>query len=77
MKEFWKGLHEAICNTLKAEISAIQTCEIYPTIRKELLAPAVFVELSSLEPGKDPGTEEFALRARFEASNEQIKSVKR
>ncbi len=67
MKEFWKGLHETICNKLREEIPAIQTCEVYPTIRKELLAPALFVELASLEPGKDPGTEEFALRARFEA----------
>lgn len=45
----------------------IQTCEIYPTIRKEIVAPAVFVELASLEPDKDPGTEELALKARFEA----------
>ncbi|MGL9779236.1 MAG: hypothetical protein ACR5K5_03140, partial [Wolbachia sp.] len=36
-------------------------------IRREIIAPAVFVELVSLEPGKDPGTEELALRARFEA----------
>lgn len=64
---FWGNLHQAICNKLREEIPAIQTCEIYPTIRKELLAPAVFVELSSLEPGKDPGTEELTLRARFEA----------
>ncbi len=33
----------------------------------EIIAPAVFVELASLEPGKDPGTEELALKARFEA----------
>ncbi|WP_353275792.1 hypothetical protein [Wolbachia endosymbiont (group A) of Pipizella viduata] len=64
---FWRDLHQKICTTLKEEIPAIQTCEIYPTIRRELVAPAVFVELSSLEPGKDPGTEELALRARFEA----------
>lgn len=60
-------LQKAICRILKKEISAIQTCEVYPTIRKELVAPALFVELVSLEPGKDPGTEELALRARFEA----------
>lgn len=60
-------LQKAICRILKKEISAIQTCEVYPTIRKELLAPAVFVELVSLESGKDPGTEELALKARFEA----------
>ncbi|WP_264731075.1 hypothetical protein [Wolbachia endosymbiont (group A) of Sphaerophoria taeniata] len=64
---FWRDLHQKICTTLKEEIPAIQTCEVYPAIRKELLAPAVFVELVSLEPGKDPGTEELALRARFEA----------
>ncbi|WP_341816167.1 hypothetical protein [Wolbachia endosymbiont (group B) of Elophila nymphaeata] len=63
----FKDLHNAICTTLKREIPAIQTCEIYPSIRKELIAPAVFVELASLEPGKDAGTEELALKARFEA----------
>ncbi|WP_341808561.1 hypothetical protein [Wolbachia endosymbiont (group E) of Neria commutata] len=63
----WDDLHNAICSTLKAEIPAIQTCEVYPTIRKELIAPAVFIELSSFEKGNDPGTGEFALRARFEA----------
>lgn len=67
MKEFWKGLHEAICKTLKEEIPAIQTCEVYRAERRKIIAPAVFVELASLEPGKDPGTEELALRARFEA----------
>lgn len=63
----WQDLHQAICTKLKEEISAIQTCEIYPSIKKELVAPAVFVELSSLEKGDDPGTEELALKARFEA----------
>ncbi|CAQ54355.1 putative phage related protein [Wolbachia endosymbiont of Culex quinquefasciatus JHB] len=63
----WQDLHKAICTKLKEEISAIQTCEIYPAIRKELLAPAVFVELSGFEKGHDPGTEELALKARFEA----------
>ncbi|WP_265029740.1 hypothetical protein [Wolbachia endosymbiont (group A) of Philonthus cognatus] len=67
MTKFWKDLHQAICTKLKEEIPAIQTCEIYPSIRKELLAPALFVELVSLESGKDPGTEELALKARFEA----------
>ncbi|WP_265032613.1 hypothetical protein [Wolbachia endosymbiont (group A) of Sicus ferrugineus] len=63
----FKDLHNAICTTLKREIPAIQTCEVYPAIRKELIAPALFVELVSLESGKDSGTEELALRGRFEA----------
>ncbi|WP_264723621.1 hypothetical protein [Wolbachia endosymbiont (group A) of Cheilosia soror] len=67
MTKFWTDLHQTICSTLKEEIPSIQTCEIYPSIRKELLAPALFVELVSLESGKDPGTEELALKARFEA----------
>ena len=67
MTKFWTDLHQTICTTLKREISAIQTCEVYLTIRKELLAPAVLVELSSLEKGSDPGTGELALRVRFEA----------
>ncbi|AZU37140.1 hypothetical protein BBB02_00595 [Wolbachia endosymbiont of Bemisia tabaci] len=62
-----KDLHDKICTTLKREISAIQTCEVYPAIRKELVAPAVFVELSGFEKGHDPGTEELALKVRFEA----------
>jgi len=64
---FWKDLHQKICTMLKEEIPEIQTCEVYPTIYREIKAPAVFVELVSLEAGKDPGTEELALRARFEA----------
>ncbi|WP_264375429.1 hypothetical protein [Wolbachia endosymbiont (group B) of Sphaerophoria taeniata] len=67
MTKFWTDLHQTICSTLKEEIPSIQTCEIYPAIRKELIAPALFVELVSLESGKDPGTEELALKARFEA----------
>jgi len=63
----WRDLHQAICTTLKEEIPAIQTCEVYGAVHREIVAPAVFVELVSLEPGKDPGTEELALRARFEA----------
>ena len=64
---FWSNLHKTICSKLREEIPAIQTCEVYPTERRKIIAPAVFVELVSLEPGKDPGTEELALRARFEA----------
>ncbi|MGL9732124.1 MAG: hypothetical protein ACR5KX_05105 [Wolbachia sp.] len=63
----WKDLYQAICTTLKEEIPAIQTCEVYQAERREIIAPAVFIELVSLEPGKDPGTDELALRARFEA----------
>jgi hypothetical protein len=36
-------------------------------MRSELLAPACFVEISSFEIGTNPGTEELALVANFEA----------
>ncbi len=51
---FWRGLHQKICTTLKEEIQAIQTCEVYRAEHRKIIAPAVFVELASLEPGKDP-----------------------
>lgn len=60
---FWKDLQNAIKETLKREIPEIQTCETV----KNLIAPAVLVELSSFEPGSDPATGELSLRARFEA----------
>jgi hypothetical protein len=64
---FWNNLHKAICTTLKKEIPVIQTCDVYPAVQKGIIAPAVFIELANLDPGQDPGTEELALRARFEA----------
>ncbi|WP_374698712.1 hypothetical protein [Wolbachia endosymbiont (group B) of Limnophora tigrina] len=67
MTTFWTNLHQGICNTLKTEIPVVQTCEVYRAIHREIITPAVFVELASLEPGKDSGTEELALKARFEA----------
>jgi hypothetical protein len=36
-------------------------------MRSELLAPACFVEIASFEIGTNPGTEELALVANFEA----------
>lgn len=51
--------------TLNAEIPALQACEIYPAIRKELVAPAVFIELASLKQEKNSGREELAQRAKF------------
>lgn len=57
---FWRDLHQKTCTSLKEEIQAIQTCEVYRAEHRKIIAPAVFVELASLEPGKDPGTEEFA-----------------
>lgn len=60
-------LHNNICEQIKNEIPEIQTCCSYPRIRCELIAPACFVEIESFDMGADPGTEELAVIANFEA----------
>lgn len=63
-------LHELqsnICEQIKEKIPEIQTCCSYPRMRCELVAPACFVEIESFDVGTDPGTEELAVIANFEA----------
>lgn len=60
-------LHQAIKKTLRAEMKGIRTISSYPTLRNPVRVPAIFVDLASLEPGSDPGTEQLALIARMEA----------
>lgn len=59
-------LHQAIIDTLIAEIPGIETSGFYPKLREAVKAPAVFVDMVSLELGDDPGTDEIAYVARFE-----------
>lgn len=60
-------LHRKICEEIKASIPEIQACCSYPRMRCELIAPACFIEIESFDVGTDPGTEECALVANFEA----------
>lgn len=60
-------LHNIICSEILAKIPEIQTCGSYPRTRSELVAPACFVELEAFDIGSDPGTEELALIANFNA----------
>lgn len=60
-------LHHAIIGEVTDKIEGIQTSGFYPKIREEIKAPAVFIDMVSLEPGQDPGTGEVAYIARFEA----------
>lgn len=60
-------LHHAITEAITSGIEGIKTSGFYPKIRGEIEAPAVFVDMVSLEPGQDPGTGEVAYIARFEA----------
>jgi hypothetical protein len=45
----------------------IQSCLVYPNARKEITAPAVFLEIANYGAGSDPATGELALIANVEA----------
>jgi hypothetical protein len=60
-------LHEAIRGGLAARLAGVPTVLHYPPSEATLALPAVLVELAALRPGRDPGTGETALLARFTA----------
>ena len=63
------SLHQAIIDAIAAQFPTLQTVVDYHDDRKTLRTPAVLVELSDFEatPDDDPGTEQLAVLARFEA----------
>lgn len=62
-----EDLHHAVLKAIREKIPGIITYGSYPKIRSPIKTPAVFVDLASLDPGTDPGTEQIALIARMEA----------
>lgn len=62
-------LHEAIVSDIQAAFPALATVEFYREDRRELPKPACLLELTELEalPDDDPGTEQLAVMAKFEA----------
>lgn len=62
-------LHSAIVADIKAQFPQLVTVEFYLEDRKELPKPACLLELTELEalPDEDPGTEQLAVMAKFEA----------
>lgn len=66
-----KALHDAICAAIAAQFPALRTVEAYreEVERTTLATPACLVELFELEASaeNDPGTEQLAMMARFEA----------
>ena len=64
-------LHQNIVLAIAEQFPALQTVEFYreETDRQTLRTPACLVELFEMEaePGEDPGTEQLAMTARFEA----------
>ncbi|MTH78750.1 hypothetical protein [Paracoccus aestuariivivens] len=57
----------SITASISAAVPRLQMVEAYPEIRLNLPTPACLVELIELEPVDNPGTEQLAVLARFEA----------
>lgn len=62
-------LHAAIVSDIQAKFPSLATVEFYREDRKSLQTPACLLELTELEalPDDDPGTEQQAALAKFEA----------
>jgi hypothetical protein len=62
-------LHQAIIDKITAQFPDFRTVEDYGQDRKRLTTPACLIELADMEPvpEEDPGTEQLATLARFEA----------
>jgi hypothetical protein len=64
------ALHAAIVSDIKAQFPTLATVEFYRTeARRSVPCPAVLLDLCEFEaePDDDPGTEQLAVSARFEA----------
>lgn len=63
------ALHDAIIASIAAAFPSLATVDAYSEDRKQLTLPAVLINLTDLEPepDEDPGTEQLAAMARFDA----------
>lgn len=64
-----EAVHDAIVRAVRAQFPDLRTVEAYRLDRRSVNAPACLIELTELEvlTDRDPGTEELAVQARFEA----------
>lgn len=63
-------VHDAIVASIRAQFPGLKTVEAYRLDRKNLPVPACLIELTEMEithDAFDPGTEQLAVTARFEA----------
>lgn len=60
-------VHSSIEDAIRTRFPTLATVEFYKQDRKVLDLPACLLEMSDLEPTSDPGTEQLAVLARFEA----------
>lgn len=61
-----EAAHDAIQAAFKAAFPAFVTVGGYDKSKKVIKCPAAFIELGSIEPGDDPGTDQLAVRLRWE-----------
>ena len=64
------AVHNGIVSAIQAKFPSLATVEAYRTNRKSLPVPACLIELTEMDgaPDDDPGTEQLAVTARFEAT---------
>lgn len=64
------AVHSGIVAAIKAQFPDLKIVEAYRLDRKNLPVPACLVELTEMDaaPDVDPGTEQLAVNARFEAT---------
>lgn len=60
-------LYQAIEQHLLAHLPGVQTVAAWPNIEDHIPLPAVFLEMSEIEPGADIGTGETTMICKFEA----------
>lgn len=65
-----EAVHAGIVSAIAAQFPALQTVEAYRLDRKSLPVPACLIELTEMDAvnDEDPGTEQQAVMARFEAT---------
>lgn len=62
------AVHEGIVAAIKAQFPDLRTVEAYRLDRNNLPVPACLIEMTEMDPAElDPGTEQQAVNARFEA----------
>ena len=63
------AVHQGIVSAITANFPTLRTVEAYRLDRQHLETPACLIEMTEMETGvdPDPGTEQLAVLARFEA----------
>jgi hypothetical protein len=63
------AVHAGIVSAIRAQFPTLKTVEAYRLDRKNLPVPACLIEMTEMDaaPEIDPGTEQLAITARFEA----------